>query len=106
MKKLILSVSVLLMCTAFASAEIFVGDPSFEDHNPPPGGDQPMQLPWERLDGGGFVAADGDAGIWNVPDGTNACHPSIYEVYQDLSATYENGQTYTLSAMAAGWEGT
>jgi hypothetical protein len=94
-------VGSLAFAATASAAQISVGDHSFEDHNPPAGGDQPMQPPWFRVHGG-FVAAEGDVGMVNIPDGDNAMHTSNNVIWQDLAATYVEGQVYTLSALAAG----
>ena len=97
MKKLILLVTIVLMFAASASAEIVVGDNSFEGQTV---GLWSMVAPWVGV-GGGWVGGEGLYGFHNIPDGTIAATTSNAAIYQDLATTYEEGVTYTLSAMAA-----
>ena len=103
MKKLILLVTIVLMFAASASAEMFVGDPSFEEQSLSgwgPGNGNSVEPPWVGV-GGGWVCREGMYGLHNFPDGTIAASTSNDAFYQDLAATYEDGVTYTLSAMGA-----
>ena len=98
MKKLIFSlIAVLALCASSVQAEIYVGDPSFEEQTV---GLWSMEAPWVGV-GGGWVGGEGLYGFHNIPDGTIAATTSNAAIYQDLATTYEEGVTYTLSAMAA-----
>jgi len=89
-----------LAFVATASAEIFVGDHSFEDHPVDANGFSSIVAPWEGV-GGGWVALNGTYGLLNIPDGNNAASTSNDAIQQDLATTYVDGVTYTLSAQAS-----
>ena len=80
-------------------AEIYVGDPSFEKQPLSGGNYGPLEAPWVGA-GGGWACIE-VYGFLNIPDGTVAATTSNAAIYQDLAATYEEGVTYILSAMAA-----
>jgi len=89
-----------LAFVATASAEITVGDPSFELHPVDQNGFSNITAPWVGVDGG-WVASEGNYGLFNIPDGNIAASTSNDAIYQDLADTYELGKTYTLTAQAA-----
>jgi hypothetical protein len=101
-KSLLMGLVVSLMCVASASAEITIVDPSFENHNPP-GTNTALVFPWTSENDGafGWVSTEGKNGFHNIPDGVNAASPSDDHIWQDLAATYVEGVTYTLSALAS-----
>jgi len=100
MKKILMSLAASLAFVASASAEITVGDPSFEEQSLVGGDWNHVEPPWTGVDGG-WVAAEGIYGFLNIPDGNVAATTSYAAIFQDLSATYQEGVTYTLSALAA-----
>ena len=102
--------AVFIMLFLFAAApagialsEITVGDPSFEEQSLSewgPGNGNSVEPPWVGV-GGGWVAREGLYGLFNFPDGSICASTSNDAFYQDLSATYEDGVGYTLTAMGA-----
>jgi len=101
MKKILLmSLAASLAVVASATAEITVGDPSFEEQSLVGGDWNHVEPPWTGV-GGGWVAAEGVYGFLNIPDGNVAATTSSAAVYQDLAATYVDGEIYMLTALAA-----
>jgi len=106
MKKILLmSLAASLAVVASATAEITVGDPSFEEQSLVEGIWNNIEPPWTGV-GGGWVAEDGAYGILNIPDGNIAATTSNDAIYQDLADTYVAGEIYQLTALAAGRVGT
>ena len=106
MKKLIFSLIVVLMLTGFAWAsipgagEISIGDHSFENQSMIGGSYNYIESPWFTNDSC-WASIEGVYGVSNVPDGTQYATPSDDDLYQDLSATYEEGVGLTLTALAS-----
>jgi len=103
MKKILLmSLAASLAFVASASAEITIGDPSFENHNPP-GTNTALVFPWTSENDGafGWVSTEGRNGFHNIPDGVNAASTSDDHMWQDLVDTYVEGEIYMLTALAS-----
>ncbi len=103
MKKLILSVAVVLMFTGIASAAVV--DSSFEAMAGATWlGTAPNLYAYYSDIGdwtGGWTSLEGGYGVTNVPDGTYFGNVGSTPLYQDLTDTFVDGQTYTLTAMAS-----
>lgn len=108
MYRLILCLTVVAFSSEVASSQmITIGDPSFENQtliDPDFGaGGNYAQAPWETGTPGsiGWVVADGTTGVNFAPDGQNIASTSNDYMAQNLTASYEAGVTYTLTAQAA-----
>jgi len=102
-KNLLIAVMASLLCGSVGSAaDIFVPDHSFENQPKYPA---TLSAPW--VTDHGWAGEDGQKGFACLPDGKqgattgSGADPELSIIYQDLSATYVGGTTYTLSAMAA-----
>ena len=104
MKKLIFAMMVVLAC-GVSFGEIVVGNPGFEDPGAAQGGYSYSFTPWEvSNDGGGYAAwlSNGYYTDESQPGSTAMVTTGTDNIFQELTATFEEGKVYVFSMDVGG----